>query len=281
MNKRWPLILILCALNTFNSVMADTQEKPFTVLITGANRGIGLEFAHQYAKQGWRVIATCRTPARAEALQHIAEHHDNVRIVPLDVTDHARIEALAAELADQPIDVLLNNAALLGERADQALGKLDYELFERIYAVNAIGPMKMIESFTPHVMASRQKKMVTLGSAAGSIDMIRPPADFYQYRASKAALHLLMKNTALDMRDRGVLVALINPGLVDTRGLLDLGPDDPVPENFQQIIKLIRAGAITMITKTESVSKMRTRIEELTNEQTAVFLNYDGEILPW
>ena len=261
--------------------MAAAQDEPFTVLITGANRGIGLEFAHQYAELGWHVIATCRAPARADALQHIAEDHENVRIEQLDVTDHARIEALAVELADVPIDVLLNNAALLGERADQALGNIDYDLFERIYAVNAIGPMKMIEAFTPHVMASRQKKIVTLGSAAGSIDMIRPPADFYPYRASKAALHLLMKNTALDMRDKDVLVVLINPGLVDTRGLLDLGPDDPVPEDFQQIVKLIRAGAINMITKTESVSQMLVRIEEIDVEQSAVVLNYDGEILPW
>lgn len=274
-------LLIVFSLGFLIDAMATSGDEAYTVLITGSNRGIGLEFARQYANRGWQVIATCRTPSKAEALQNIARRHANLRIEQLDVTDHDRIESLAAELSDTPIDVLINNAALLGERADQALGRLDYDLFERIYRVNAIGPMKMIEAFTPHVRASRQKKFVTLGSAAGSIGMIRPPADFYEYRASKAALHLLMKNTALDMRNEGILVAVISPGLVDTRGLLDLGPDDPVPEDFRQIIKLIRAGTITMITPTESVSQILTRIDELTADQTAVLLNYDGQILPW
>ncbi len=276
-------ICLLAAIPGPVLAQADTAAEASapTVLITGANRGIGLEFAKQYAERGWRVIATCRTPAEADALKQVADQHPNLIIDRLDITDHAAVDVLAARYAYLAIDVLINNAALLGPRDTQTLRNMDYDLFRRILEVNTIGTFKVTEAFTPHVIASRQKKIITLGSAAGSTQLIGPPPDFYAYRASKTALHLLMRNVALGLADDGVIVGLINPGLVDTRGFANIGPDDPVPEDFRQIVTLIRSGALKLSTPAEAVDRMIALIENLTPEQSGVFLNVDGQILPW
>jgi NAD(P)-dependent dehydrogenase (short-subunit alcohol dehydrogenase family) len=252
-----------------------------TVLITGSNRGIGLEFARQYAALDWRVIATCRNPSDAEDLRQIAAEYPNVIIERLDITDHAQVDALAERYSYLAIDLLLNNAALLGERPAQAFGSIDYDLFRAILEVNAIGTLKIIEAFTPHVLASTQKKIAVLGSAAGSIQMVAPPPDFYAYRASKAALHLLARNVSLQLADQGVLVGLINPGLVDTRGFAQIGPDDPIPEDYKQVVAMIRSGALKLSTPEEAVGQMIPLIDNLTPEQTGIFLNADGQVLPW
>jgi len=281
------LIVTLGALTATPAILAQetapTAEPAAapTVLITGSNRGIGLEFARQYADRGWRVIATCRDPGKATDLKRIAARYPNVVIERLDITDHAQVDALAERYDYLAIDLLLNNAALLGERPAQTFGQIDFELFRRIIEVNTIGTLKVTEAFTPHVLASTQKKIVTLGSAAGSIQMINPPPDFYAYRASKAALHLLMKNVALQLADQGVLVGLINPGLVDTRGFAKIGPDDPVPEDYQQVVAMIRSGALKLSTPEEAVGQMIPLIDNLTAEQSGVFLNADGQTLPW
>lgn len=261
----------------------ETGETAVTpsVLITGSNRGIGLEFSRQYAALGWRVIATCRNPDDADDLKQIAAQYPNLIIEKLDITDHAAIDAVAERYSYLSIDVLLNNAALLGSREAQALGKLDFDLFRRILEVNTVGTIKMTEAFMPHVIASQQKKIITLGSAAGSIQMIKPPPDFYAYRASKVALHLLMKNVSLALAEQGVLVGLINPGLVDTRGFSQIGPDDPVPEDFKEIVRLIRSGALTLTSPEEAVGQMIDLIENLTAERSGVFMNADGQALPW
>jgi len=281
--NRSPLLLVLlsiCVMNIAGVSAAPDAASP-TVLITGSNRGIGLEFVRQYAAAGWQVIATCRNPETASDLQTIATDYENVTIDRLDITDHQGVDALARKYADTPIDVLLNNAALLGPRGDQALGNMDFDLFADILAVNTMGTLKVTEAFRPHVAASKRKRIVTLGSAAGSIQMINAPPDFYAYRASKAALHLLMKNVALDVADEGILVGLINPGLVDTRGFADIGPDDPVPDDFKQVVKLLRSGALTLSTPEESVGKMISLIDRLTAEQSGVFLGADGQVMPW
>jgi len=281
------ITLLLCSLATAQGLAQEPAQKKGehkvtpTVLITGSNRGIGLEFARQYAALGWRVIATCRTPDRADDLHQIAEIFPNLTIEKLDITDHAAIDTMAKSYSHLAIDILLNNAALLGARDKQALGNIDYELFRRILDVNTVGTIKVTEAFTPHVIASRQKKIITLGSAAGSIQMINPPPDFYAYRASKVALHLLMKNVSLALAEQGVLVGLINPGLVDTRGFAQIGPDDPVPEDFKQIVRLIRSGALEMSSPEEAVERMIDLIENLSAEQSGTFLNADGGTLPW
>jgi len=278
-----PLLLITACVCVMNITWASTHsgEASPTVLITGSNRGIGLEFVRQYAARGWRVIATCRRPEAADELQAIAAKHENVTVDRLDITDHEGVDALAEKYAGTAIDILLNNAALLGSRSDQALGNMDFDLFARILAVNTMGTLKVTESFRPHVAASQRKRIITLGSAAGSIAMINPPPDFYAYRASKAALHLLMKNVALDLAQEGIVVGLINPGLVDTRGFAEIGPDDPVPEDYRQVVKLLRSGVLTLSTPEEAVGKMLVLIDNLTTEQSGAFVDADGQVMPW
>jgi NAD(P)-dependent dehydrogenase (short-subunit alcohol dehydrogenase family) len=225
---------------------AAPPDTPPTVLITGSNRGIGFEFARQYAARGWTVIATTRRPDEATELKGLAASRRNVVIERLDITSDAEVAALAAKYRGRPIDLLINNAALL-----------------------------------ENVAASGQKKIVALGSAAGSNGLLGPPANLYPYRSSKAALNLLMHNLALDVGKRGILVGLVNPGLVDTRGVLKLKPGEAPPEEFAALMPLIRSGKIRLITPEESVTAMIRLIDGLAPAQSGVFLNYDGQVLPW
>jgi NAD(P)-dependent dehydrogenase (short-subunit alcohol dehydrogenase family) len=230
---------------------------------------------------GWRVIATCRSPAKADELNELAKKYSAVLIEELDVTDPAEIDRLQKKYQDQPLHLLINNAALLGPRDDQAFAAQDYDLAVKQYEVNALGPLRLSQAFIANVRAAGPGKIITLGSAAGSNGYLQPPPDFYSYRASKAAAHLLMHNLAMQLRDEGIVVGLVNPGLVDTRGLADIGPNDPVPEDFAQIVKLIRAGVIELTPPEESVAAMVTLIDGLTLEQSGVFLNFDGQPMPW
>jgi NAD(P)-dependent dehydrogenase (short-subunit alcohol dehydrogenase family) len=259
------------------------------ILITGANRGIGLEFVRQYAEAGWEVLATCRAPAAAADLQALAARHAHVRVELLDLASAASIQSLAGRVADHlaglpgdgDLDVLLHNAALLGPGSPQLLGSFQESAFLEAFCANALGPALLTERLLPLVAAGGQKKIVFLGSAAGAIGLLQPPANLYAYRSSKAALHLLARNFALDLKARGVVVGLVNPGLVDTRGLLDLAGDDPGPPDLQHLVKLVRAGVVPLIRPAASVAGMRALIDGWTLDQTGVFLNYDGQPLPW
>jgi NAD(P)-dependent dehydrogenase (short-subunit alcohol dehydrogenase family) len=272
--------LLVILLGFFQSSAVFAVDTP-TVLITGSNRGIGLEFARQYAEQGWRVIATCRSPAKADDLNKLAAANNNIIVEKMDVTDAAQIASVHKRYKNQPLQLLINNAALLGPRGEQAFEQQDYELAVRQYEVNALGPMRVSQAFVSNVAAAGPGKIITLGSAAGSNGYLKPPADFYSYRASKAANHFLMHNLALELAADGIIVGLLNPGLVDTRGLAKIGPGDPVPEDFKQIVKLIHAGVIELTPPEESVAAMIKLIDGLTMEQSGVFLNYDGQVLPW
>jgi len=278
------LFALLMAFSSSSAVAASHEQQSHesqTVLITGSNRGIGLEFVRQYAAEGRQVIATCRNPAKADELQALARAHNNIEVAQLDVTDTADIGRLADDLGGRPIHLLINNAALLGSRNNQAFGNQDYDLAAMQYQVNALGPMRVIDAFINNVRAAGPGKIITLGSAAGSNGYLRPPPDFYSYRASKAAAHFLMHNLSLQLQDEGIIVGLINPGLVDTRGLADIKPGDPVPDDFVQIVKLIQAGVIELTPPPVSVSAMIELIDSLTAEQSGVFLNFDGQVMPW
>jgi NAD(P)-dependent dehydrogenase (short-subunit alcohol dehydrogenase family) len=282
-HSSWRMFLLVALLCVVSSVAPASvyAEEPPVVMITGSNRGIGLEFVRQYAEAGWTVIATCRSPAAADELNALAAQHANISIEQLDITSAEQVAALAKKRAGQPFKLLINNAALLGPRDVQVFEGQDYALAEQQYRVNALGPMRVSEAFVGNVRAGGPGKIISLGSAAGSNGYLQPPADFYSYRASKAALHFYMHNLALELADEGIVVGLINPGLVDTRGFADLGPDDPVPEDFKQIVKLIRAGAIELTTPAVAVAAMRELISGLTMEQSGVFLNFDGKAMPW
>ena len=275
------LLAVLLGTSANTAIAADEGTALPTVMITGANRGIGLEFTRQYAARGWTVIATTRRPDAATELQQLAANLPNIVIERLDITSATDVTALAGKLGRRPIDLLINNAALLEGMDRQLLGNIDYELFSRSFAVNAAGPMRVSEAFLENVAASSQKKIITLSSAAGSNGLLNPPANLYPYRASKAALNLLMHNLALDVAKRGIIVGLVNPGLVDTRGVLNLKPGESPPEEFATLLPLIRTGKIQLITPEESVKAMLELIDGLTPARSGVFLNYDGQTLPW
>jgi NAD(P)-dependent dehydrogenase (short-subunit alcohol dehydrogenase family) len=181
-----------------------------SVLITGANRGLGLELSRQYAADGWRVFACSRDPDRADALRAVADDHPGaVSLHPLDVTDHAGIDALARELRDQPLDVLLNNAGVYGPRK-MVLGQLDYRAWERVLAVNVLAPVKMAEALFRQVAAGGRKVIAYLSSAMGSIAE-NTSGRHYLYRTSKAALNAAVKSLSIDLRPLGVIAVALHP----------------------------------------------------------------------
>ena len=174
-----------------------------TVFITGANRGIGLQFARQYSAEGWRVIATFRDAAAAEDLRGVA---GEVEIFPLDVIDRAAVESLAAELSGTAIDVLLNNAGVLLDYHAR-LGEIDHGALATSFAINAMAPLHICERFADHVAASDMKVMASVSSHLGSINGIGAGSG-YSYPASKAALNALMKNVAGDVAGLGIKVVV-------------------------------------------------------------------------
>lgn len=245
-----------------------------TVLITGANSGIGLEFAKQYAADGWRVIATHRRDRIPRTLAELASRYDGVRIESLDVTDHAGIDALAEELAGVPIDLLLNNAGIVGGLGDlaQKFGTLDYELLESFVRTNTVGPLKIAEAFYPHVRDSEDRKIVGISTVAASLEVASQPSGpaisfRYAYNVSKAALNMAYVGLAKDARADGVIVGLLHPGLVRVARTeeYDLSP----------------RMAAAMIEVEDSVRKMRAVIDGLTAETSGSFLAYDGTRVAW
>lgn len=225
-----------------------------TVLITGASRGLGLEFCKQYAAEGWEVLACCRHPEKADKLAGIK----NARLLSLDVTDFAQIGRLAKEIKDISIDVLINNAGIYGDSAGHGFGQLDYGAWTRTLAINAQAPVKMAEAFLPHLQRGRMKRLVSISSQMGSItDNVSGGSILY--RTSKAALNAAMKSLSIDLKDLGIGVFILHPGWVKT----DMG------------------GPNALIDAELSVTGMRRVIADSTLRQSGSFLKYDGSILPW
>jgi len=254
---------------------------PGSVLITGSNRGIGLAFAGEYAERGWRVIATCRSPERASELKELAAANPLVSVDELDVTSADEISALAARYRDQPIDLLINNAAALGDIDAQRFGSLDYELLSTIVDVNLFGPLRVSEAFLGNLLAGSQKKIIMLGSSAGTHALIEPGEQLLAYRSSKAGLHLAAHRMAQDLAARGIIVTIVNPGVVDTKGVLDLKPGDPVPDVFKPLIPLIQSGELDLMRPAQSAAAMATLIDSLGPEHSGRFINFDGSDVAW
>jgi len=252
-----------------------------SVLITGANRGIGLALARHYAALDWEVVATARQPDAAGELQALPAGSARVEIVQLDLTSPASRQALAEWLAGRPLDILLHNAALLGDPAPQEFGRLDYSLFHDSLETNLVGPIHLSELLLDNLQQGRQRKLVFLGSAAGSHGLLGPGLKLYAYRASKAALHFAVHELAGDLASRGITVGLLNPGLVDTQGVLDRAPGEPVPRAFQPLLPLIESGELELLRPAEAAARIATLIASLGPEQAGRFINVDGSELPW
>jgi len=225
-----------------------------TALITGANRGIGLEFSRQYAAMGWRVIATCRDPGSAADLKSIS---GDVSVEAMDVSDYANIQSLAKSLKREAIDVLVNNAGIHGPRPSR-VGGIDYDAWAEVLKINTMGPMKVSEAFVEHVARSDLNTIVTITSKMGSI-ADNESGGAYPYRSSKAAVNAVMKSLAVDLRPRGITVVVFHPGWVAT----DMGgPSAPVGPD-------------------ESVAGMIKTISKLKLSDSGKFLNYDGKKVAW
>lgn len=224
-----------------------------TILITGANRGLGLEFARQYLMAGARVIAACREPDQALALHALADLGD-LLVLPLEVTDWPQVAALADTLRGERIDVLVNNAGVYGGEA-QALGEIDVELWQAVLAVNTIAPLKLVDAVLPLLAPGAIVAQIT--SLMGSI-ADNGSGGCYYYRSSKAALNMVNKSLAIDLAGRCLCVAL-HPGWV----LTDMG------------------GPNALIDAKTSVAGMRQVLAQLTPAQSGLFLKYDGRELPW
>ncbi|MBK5198137.1 MAG: SDR family oxidoreductase [Methyloceanibacter sp.] len=229
-----------------------------SALITGANRGLGFEFARQYLVDGWQVYAACRDPASASELRRLTETSDDkLRMLAMDVTDPASIEAAATELDGQAIDLLLNNAGIIGPRG-QTIGNIDYEAWAEVLAINTMGPMRMSEAFVEHVARSDRKLIVTLTSGMGSI-ADNTSGGSILYRSSKAAVNMVTRSLAIDLAPRGITCVVVNPGWVRT----DMG------------------GPNANLQPAESISALRRLIATLGPEQSGKFFNHTGREYPW
>lgn len=213
-----------------------------TVLITGANRGLGLEFARQYAADGWTVLATARDPQAAEALAATgAEIH------AYDALDPQALEGLQADLGDRAIDVLIANAGVLGPQ------QFDRQKWSETFLANVIAPTELALRLKPNVLASDQRKMVALSSILGSITA-NESGGILAYRSSKAALNAAWRSLAIDWKDSGLTLAMIHPGWVQT----DMG------------------GQAAPVTVEDSVNGLRRALQSLTREDNGRLIHHDG-----
>lgn len=184
-----------------------------TILITGANRGLGLEFVRQYASTGVTLLACCRDPKEAKDLEALQKQYTNIQIFPLDVSKPESIQSLASQIKE-PIDILINNAGMLEK--EEGLGNLSTDVFLQTFLVNSVAPIKIAEAFTQHIAKSNRKLIVCISSSMGSIGE-NTSGGYYSYRASKAALNMVMKSAAIDLSSKGIKVLLLHPGWVKTR----------------------------------------------------------------
>lgn len=223
-----------------------------TVLITGANRGIGLELARQYASDGDNVIACCRKPKEASALNAL----DGVEVFQLDVTDDTSVKALKTDLGDRPIDILINNAGINLE--PQSFEEMDFGKWEETFRVNSIGPFRVVQALIDNVKAGEDKKVITISSKMGSVGNVYYGGSI-AYSSSKSAVNMVTKIIANRFRDEGIIAVPLHPEWVRT----DMG------------------GPSARISTEESATGLREVIAGMMMEESGRFFQYDGEELPW
>ncbi len=237
---------------TESAPVAAVEESAGTVLITGANRGIGLALAKEFSAAGYSVIGTARKPDEAIALAKLP-----ARVLKLDVTQPASVAKLASELSDEPIDILINNAGILRQEAPE-FADVDIEAMVLQYQVNTLGPLRVAQALMPNVQASERKVVVNISSMLGSMEL-NSFGSMMGYRASKAALNSVTKTLALDMADTGGIFVALHPGYVKT----DLNDG---------------RGAIET---SESAAGLYSVIEDLALDDSGKFYSYDGKPMPW
>ncbi|MCH2346045.1 MAG: SDR family oxidoreductase [Pseudomonadales bacterium] len=228
-----------------------------TVLITGTNRGIGLEFVKQFLAREDTVLATCRDMGSATELRQLKNDTGKLHIFELDVSSHKSMEDLTLQLAGHAIDIFINNAGVYGPR-DSTFGKVSANEWAKVLQVNAMAPMILTQLLIDNLRDGTDKKLIYITSKMGSIDDNKGGSS-YVYRSSKAALNAVVKSISIDLRDSGFSVAVLHPGWVQT----DMG------------------GPNALIDVKTSVSKMINVIDNLNSHNSGSFFNYDGGIIPW
>jgi len=226
-----------------------------TVLITGANRGIGLEFTKQYAAEGADVIACCRNPAKADALNALAKAA-GVKVMALDVTSPKSVEALKQALKGQPIDIVINNAGVGGPRSEPK-GTIEFDGWVETLKTNSIAPMLVSLALHDNLKAGKAKKLVTITSMMGSI--ANHGGGAYAYRASKAAVNSVMHGLSKEWAKDSIAVGIYHPGWVKT----DMG------------------GAGAPVTPQDSVKGLRAQIANLGAANSGAYLDFQGKEIAW
>lgn len=228
------------------------------ILITGANRGLGLAFTRQYVREGWRVFAACRNPDSATELQSLQTSAGaTLTVLAMDVTKGESVRDAATRLGDTNIDLLINCAGIIGP-GRQTTGNTDYGSWAQVLEVNTMGPLRVLEAFADHLARGRRRVAVTITSGMGSL-ADNTSGGSIAYRSSKAAVNMVMRSAAIDLAPRGIACVLVNPGWVKT----DMG------------------GPGATLTTQESVDAMRTLIETLDQSHSGKFYHYDGREYPW
>jgi NAD(P)-dependent dehydrogenase (short-subunit alcohol dehydrogenase family) len=243
--------VLLVLVTTLASPWATAEGSKGTVLITGANRGIGLELANQFTAAGYSVIGTARKPAEADELKALG-----ARVEPLDVTEKDSVAALAASLGNTPIDLLINNAGISGQPPED-IEKLDVDAMAWTFNVNSLGPMRVTQALLPNLRAGKGKRIVQMSSVMGSI--ANNSGGYYDYRASKAALNMLNVSLSKELGPQGFTCVALHPGWVKTRMG---GPSATVA------VKDSAAGLLAVMTA-------------LTPDKNGQFMDYQGNPLPW
>lgn len=242
---------------------AEFNKDASTILITGSNRGLGLEFTRQYAASGWNVIASCRNPSAADELQALADNNNQIAIETLDVTSDEQVSALAERYANQPIDVLLNNAGIYGTLEKQTLGSFDFEEAKRVFDINSLGSLRVSSAFVDNVLASEQKKIISLGGGMGTQSIGRLFGGHYFMKMSKSAHLMAMGVMHADFKNTGLMIVMISPGRVDTKLMRDSGWTGP------------------SITAEESAQHVIERIGLLEAKHNGRLIMYNGTQIPW
>ena len=232
-----------------------------TVLITGTNRGIGLEFTKQFLARGDRVIATCRNIDAADGLKQLSRIHEELgaklEVRQLDVASLESMQEFVRQLADTAIDIFINNAGVYGPRSSK-FGELEAQAWASVLQINSIAPMILSQLLMPNLRQGKDKKMVYLTSKMGSIDD-NSGGGSYIYRSSKTALNSVVKSLAIDLAEEGFSAAVLHPGWV----LTDMG------------------GPNALIDTETSVAGMLKVVDELDLQSSGSFFNYDGSIIAW
>ncbi len=229
-----------------------------TLLITGANRGIGLELCKQFLNLGWQVHAACRDPNNATRLSVLADKHPELLTVhTLDVSNTEQITALKTDIGDTPIDVLLNNAGVYGGESAE-FGNSNTEVWLDTFNINVISPMKIMEAFVDNVANSEQKIIASMSSKMGSI-ADNTSGGSYAYRSTKTALNTVMVSAAHDLKPKGITALMLHPGWVRT----DMG------------------GPNGELSVEESATSLRKTLTNASIKDTGKFFEIDGSIIPW